>query len=159
MQVATLFGVQVLQIHQCESPGDILLFLTGEQEIEDACNRIRKAPDWLAAILLFVTPPGVQEAASLSPDLGQLDARPLYSTLPPQLQQRIFDPAPGATTAGGAPGRKVRGLVYGLCVHRGGRLGCCQYKHCGDLAHDRWHRFRSGPWVFKAEGILALLLV
>lgn len=36
---------QVLQIHQCEGPGDILLFLTGEQEIEDACNRMRKASE------------------------------------------------------------------------------------------------------------------
>jgi HrpA-like RNA helicase len=25
----------VVQIHQCEGPGDILLFLTGEEEIED----------------------------------------------------------------------------------------------------------------------------
>lgn len=31
---------------------------------------------------------------------------PLYSTLPPNLQQRIFEPAP-ATKANGAVGRKV----------------------------------------------------
>ena len=30
-----------LQIHQCEGPGDILIFLTGEQEIEQACEEIR----------------------------------------------------------------------------------------------------------------------
>ena len=29
----------VVQIHQCEKPGDILLFLTGEEEIEDVCKR------------------------------------------------------------------------------------------------------------------------
>ncbi len=33
----------VMQIHSCEDPGDILLFLTGQQEIEDACTQIRKA--------------------------------------------------------------------------------------------------------------------
>ncbi|CAN0494836.1 unnamed protein product, partial [Discosporangium mesarthrocarpum] len=28
-------------IGQCEEPGDVLLFLTGEVEIEDACRAIR----------------------------------------------------------------------------------------------------------------------
>jgi hypothetical protein len=32
----------VVQIHLCEPPGDILVFLTGEEEIEDACNKIRR---------------------------------------------------------------------------------------------------------------------
>lgn len=32
----------VVQIHICEGPGDILLFLTGEEEIEDACKKIGK---------------------------------------------------------------------------------------------------------------------
>jgi pre-mRNA-splicing factor ATP-dependent RNA helicase DHX15/PRP43 len=30
-----------VQIHRCEPPGDVLLFLTGEEEIEDACSKIR----------------------------------------------------------------------------------------------------------------------
>ncbi len=32
----------VVQIHACEPPGDILVFLTGEEEIEDACRKITK---------------------------------------------------------------------------------------------------------------------
>ena len=32
----------VIQIHLCEKPGDILLFLTGEEEIEDAVRKIQK---------------------------------------------------------------------------------------------------------------------
>ena len=32
----------VIQIHSCEPPGDILVFLTGEEEIEDACKKINK---------------------------------------------------------------------------------------------------------------------
>lgn len=32
----------VVQIHACEPPGDVLLFLTGEEEIEDACRKIDK---------------------------------------------------------------------------------------------------------------------
>ena len=32
----------MVQIHICEGPGDILVFLTGEEEIEDACKKIAK---------------------------------------------------------------------------------------------------------------------
>lgn len=78
----------VLQIHQSEPPGDILLFLTGEQEIDDVCYKLSA------------------EAGKLA-QFGMLDPRPLYSTLPPAKQQEIFNPAPGPTTPGGPPGRKV----------------------------------------------------
>eukprot|EP01120_Amphizonella_sp_Union-15-10_P015582 TRINITY_DN8051_c0_g1_i2.p1 TRINITY_DN8051_c0_g1~~TRINITY_DN8051_c0_g1_i2.p1 ORF type:complete len:705 (-),score=150.45 TRINITY_DN8051_c0_g1_i2:146-2260(-) len=78
----------VIQVHLCEPKGDILLFLTGEQEIEDACIKIKK------------------EAANLS-DVGELRALPLYSTLPPSQQQRIFEPAPEPKKLNGPPGRKV----------------------------------------------------
>ena len=37
----------VLMIHQAEDPGDILVFLTGEDEIEDACRKIRTEADKL----------------------------------------------------------------------------------------------------------------
>ena len=32
----------VVQIHRSETPGDVLVFLTGEEEIEDACRKITK---------------------------------------------------------------------------------------------------------------------
>ena len=78
-----------LNIHECEGPGDILVFLTGEQEIEQACTEIRET------------------AASLPKDKPQLVVYPLYSSLTPQQQRRIFDPAPGPRVPGGPPGRKV----------------------------------------------------
>ena len=37
----------VLQIHASEPEGDILLFLTGEEEIEDACRKINLEVDEL----------------------------------------------------------------------------------------------------------------
>ncbi|KAI9897555.1 hypothetical protein N3K66_007411 [Trichothecium roseum] len=80
----------VLQIHATEGEGDILLFLTGEDEIEDACRRIS-----LEA-----------EEMQREVDAGQLVVYPLYGTLPPQQQQRIFDKAPAAQRKGGKPGRK-----------------------------------------------------
>lgn len=78
-----------LQIHLCEEPGDILLFLTGEEEIEDACRKIKF------------------EASELGNEVGELKIVPLYSTLPPAQQQRIFESAPGPRKQGGHPGRKV----------------------------------------------------
>jgi HrpA-like RNA helicase len=79
----------VIQIHLCEEvEGDILLFLTGQEEIEEACKRIQR------------------EVESLGPDVGDIKCIPLYSTLPPNLQQRIFESAP-PTKPNGAVGRKV----------------------------------------------------
>ncbi|KAI5798953.1 P-loop containing nucleoside triphosphate hydrolase protein [Geopyxis carbonaria] len=81
----------VLQIHATEKEGDILLFLTGEEEIEDACRKIRLEADEL-----------LRET-----DCGPMEVYALYGTLPPQQQQKIFDPAPPPRTPNGTPGRKV----------------------------------------------------
>ena len=80
----------VLQIHASEGEGDILLFLTGEEEIEDACRKINLEAEEL-----------VREV-----DAGPLAVYPLYGTLPPQQQQKIFDKAPAPLRKGGRPGRK-----------------------------------------------------
>ncbi|CAF1004366.1 unnamed protein product [Rotaria sordida] len=78
-----------IQIHMSEEQeGDLLLFLTGQEEIEDACKRLQR------------------EVESLGPEAGELKCIPLYSTLPPNLQQRIFEPAP-PNKPNGAIGRKV----------------------------------------------------
>jgi len=79
----------VLQVHTCEPPGDILVFLTGEQEIEDAVRKIQTDCD------------------SLGPSFGPVNVVPLYSTLPPAAQQKIFEPAPPPRKAGGPAGRKI----------------------------------------------------
>jgi pre-mRNA-splicing factor ATP-dependent RNA helicase DHX15/PRP43 len=55
----------VLKIHKEEAEGDILLFLTGEEEIETACQTIR------------------DECKKLGDEVGKMMVVPLYSTLPP----------------------------------------------------------------------------
>ncbi|QRV81026.1 pre-mRNA-splicing factor ATP-dependent RNA helicase DHX15/PRP43 [Ceratobasidium sp. AG-Ba] len=70
----------VLTIHRSEPAGDILVFLTGEEEIEDACRKIRSCVDLLNA--------------NQKRGPGPLLCLPLYSALPPVQQQRIFEPAP-----------------------------------------------------------------
>jgi pre-mRNA-splicing factor ATP-dependent RNA helicase DHX15/PRP43 len=58
----------VIQIHVMEDEGDILLFLTGEEEIEQACREIRS------------------EVKKLGDEVGEMLVVPLYSTLPPAMQ-------------------------------------------------------------------------
>jgi len=105
----------VVQIHLCEPEGDILVFLTGEQEIEDACRKTkqeidnlgdqvrapRSAPPARTASALGVPS---SHASSQVPDVLVL---PLYSTLPMDRQRQIFDPAPPPRKPGDKPGRKI----------------------------------------------------
>ncbi|OEL31910.1 putative pre-mRNA-splicing factor ATP-dependent RNA helicase DEAH2 [Dichanthelium oligosanthes] len=79
----------VVQIHMCEPAGDILVFLTGEEEIEDACRKINK------------------EINNMGDQVGPVKVVPLYSTLPPAMQQKIFEAAPAPLKEGGPPGRKI----------------------------------------------------
>ena len=79
---------KVIQIHKEEKPGDILLFLTGEEEIESACQQIRD---------------GIDE---LGDEVGYANVIPIYSTLPPYLQEKIFEPPP-ETNPRGIKGRKI----------------------------------------------------
>ncbi|KAH6909263.1 ATP-dependent RNA helicase Prp43 [Coprinopsis sp. MPI-PUGE-AT-0042] len=82
----------VLMIHRMEGPGDILLFLTGEEEIEEACRTIQNEID---------------EINKLHPNsLDPLLCIPLYSSLPPQQQQRVFAPGPPLRN-----GQRTRKLV------------------------------------------------
>lgn len=81
----------VLQIHATEDQGDVLLFLTGEEEIEDACRKIQLEADEL-----------VREQGC-----GPLKVYPLYGSLPPNQQQKIFEEAPENHKPNGRPGRKV----------------------------------------------------
>ena len=61
-----------VQIHLCEPPGDILLFLTGEDEIEQACAKIT-----------------AELQGQSSKEVGPVMCVPLYSALPPHEQQKV----------------------------------------------------------------------
>ncbi|XP_041365448.1 ATP-dependent RNA helicase DHX8-like isoform X2 [Gigantopelta aegis] len=68
--------ITVMQIHLTEPPGDILLFLTGQEEIDSACE------------ILY------ERMKALGPEVPELLILPVYSALPSEMQTRIFDPAP-----------------------------------------------------------------
>ncbi|MCJ1409366.1 DEAH-box ATP-dependent RNA helicase prp22 [Ptychographa xylographoides] len=68
--------VTVMQIHLTEPLGDILLFLTGQEEIDTSCE------------ILF------ERMKALGPSVPELIILPVYSALPSEMQSKIFDPAP-----------------------------------------------------------------
>jgi len=65
-----------MQIHLSEPAGDILVFLTGQEEIDTCCETLYTR---------------MQALGDLAPELIVL---PVYSSLPSEIQSRIFDPAP-----------------------------------------------------------------
>ncbi|CAN6355319.1 unnamed protein product [Urochloa humidicola] len=69
----------VLQLHVTQPPGDILLFLTGQEEIETVDEILRR------------------RTRGLGTKIAELVICPIYANLPTELQAKIFEPAqPGA---------------------------------------------------------------
>ena len=68
--------VTVLQIHVTQPEGDILVFCTGQQEIEDAAEDLR------------------QRMQGLGTKIRELVVLPIYATLPSEEQAKIFIPPP-----------------------------------------------------------------
>ena len=69
----------VMNVHRREPPGDILLFLTGQAEIDT----VRQ--------LLF------ERAEALGSKVSKLITLPIYSALPSEVQSRVFEPTPPGT--------------------------------------------------------------
>jgi ATP-dependent RNA helicase DHX8/PRP22 len=68
--------ITIMQIHISEPPGDILLFLTGQEEIDTSAE------------ILY------ERMKALGSHVPELIVLPVYSALPSEMQSKIFDPAP-----------------------------------------------------------------
>ncbi|ERN01629.1 pre-mRNA-splicing factor ATP-dependent RNA helicase DEAH10 [Amborella trichopoda] len=68
--------ITIFQIHLEEGPGDILVFLTGQEEIESVERLVR------------------ERALHLSEDSRKILTVPVYSALPSEQQMQVFRPAP-----------------------------------------------------------------
>ena len=80
-----------MQIHLTEPPGDILLFLTGQEEIDTSCEILYErmkslGPEVRLIFIYFVFIIFLQ--------VPELIILPVYSALPSEMQTRIFEPAP-----------------------------------------------------------------
>ena len=71
--------ITVMQIHLSEPAGDILVFLTGQEEIDSSCellyNRMKQLGDAVPELVIL----------------------PVYGSLPSEIQSRIFEPAAPGT--------------------------------------------------------------
>ncbi|XP_041843981.1 pre-mRNA-splicing factor ATP-dependent RNA helicase DHX16 [Melanotaenia boesemani] len=68
--------VSVLQIHVTQPPGDILVFLTGQEEIEACCELLQ------------------ERCRRLGSKIAELLVLPIYANLPSDMQAKIFSPTP-----------------------------------------------------------------
>lgn len=68
--------ITVLQIHLTQPLGDVLVFFTGQQEIEEAMDAIS------------------YKTRGLGTSVGELLVLPIYATLPSDMQAKIFEPTP-----------------------------------------------------------------
>ncbi|CAI8056651.1 Pre-mRNA-splicing factor ATP-dependent RNA helicase DHX16 [Geodia barretti] len=68
--------VSVLHIHLTQPAGDILVFLTGQEEIETAFEMLK------------------ERVARLGSRIGELIILPIYANLPSDMQAKIFEPTP-----------------------------------------------------------------
>ena len=100
----------VTQIHLYEPPGDVLLFLTGEQEILDLCTKLSRA------------------MATWPVEKRTLRIVPLFSSLPQAQQEAAFEPTPAgmrkivASTNIAETSVTINGIVYvvdtGFCKQK-----------------------------------------
>ncbi|XP_043706537.1 pre-mRNA-splicing factor ATP-dependent RNA helicase DEAH1 [Telopea speciosissima] len=68
--------VSILQIHVTQPPGDILVFFTGQEEIETAEEILK------------------HRTRGLGTKIAELIICPIYANLPTELQAKIFEPTP-----------------------------------------------------------------
>ncbi|KAI7878861.1 P-loop containing nucleoside triphosphate hydrolase protein [Lichtheimia hyalospora FSU 10163] len=71
--------VTIFQIHTKSPPGDILVFLPGQDAIESLSSLVN------------------EYSSQLRPRQQKLMSCPLFAALPPSQQQKVFDPAPANT--------------------------------------------------------------
>lgn len=68
--------VTCLQVHVTQSPGDVLVFLTGQEEIEAAEELLK------------------ERTKGKGSKIGEMIICPIYGNLPTELQAKIFEPTP-----------------------------------------------------------------
>ena len=92
--------ITILQIHQSQGPGDILVFLTGQEEIETMEQMLQDF------------------ARKMGKVVAELVICPIYANLPSELQAKIFEPTPpkarkvGFATNIAESSLTIDGIVY-----------------------------------------------
>lgn len=106
--------ITALQIHATQPPGDVLIFLTGQEEIEAAEELLKL------------------KTKGLGSKIGELMITPVYANLPSDMQTKIFEATP--------PGARKIVLATNIAETSltidGIKVGCA----CCPLMHAAWLR-------------------
>lgn len=81
---------QVLQIHLSLPPGDILVFMTGQEDIEITCQVVQGKEIYHAKSCSILTCLAIERLSQLD-EPAPLAVLPIYSQMPADLQAKIFD--------------------------------------------------------------------
>ncbi|KAJ3073157.1 ATP-dependent RNA helicase dhx8 [Podochytrium sp. JEL0797] len=73
----------VVQIHKTQPAGDVLVFLTGQQEIETTCRLIREECELIKS----------SSEIQFYPEVSDISLHPIYSALDTPDQRQVFRPA------------------------------------------------------------------
>lgn len=133
-----------MQIHLREPPGDILLFLTGAEEIDTAGQIL------------------TDRMKQLGKEVPELHVLPVYSAQPSEIQSRIFEPAPPGSrkcviaTNIAEASLTIDGIYYvvdpGFCKQNVSCLICC-------LLLSPLHQFRRSLPVRKFVDMYKLCIL
>lgn len=82
---------QALQIHISHPPGDILIFMTGQEDIEVTCAVISGELSCAAFSFPETDPFCCAERLAQVDDTAELAVLPIYSQMPADLQAKIFE--------------------------------------------------------------------
>ena len=124
--------ITALQIHATQPTGDVLIFLTGQEEIEAAEELLKL------------------KTKGLGSKIGELMITPVYANLPSDMQTKIFEPTPpGArkivlATNIAETSLTIDGIKVGFCTH--------------DLREDEWLVLHD-VWILLQTALHACLLL
>lgn len=115
-------------IHICKKAGDILIFMTGQEEIENVTTLISMKYE--------------EELKNRKFNGMKIKICPLYANLPLENQMEIFDEAPPNTSFSNFLGNIIRNFLRENCgEHKSRRVQC----------DDRQHRLRDRQLLRQAE--------
>lgn len=78
------------QIHLYEGEGDILIFMTGEEEIETVCERLENGIPYAVDTAQSGAGDSLSSTGVLNIVQRRVEVLPLYSALPPHQQKKVF---------------------------------------------------------------------
>ena len=138
---------QVLQIHLSLPPGDILVFMTGQEDIEITCQVVQgwAVNFFISTCCMLLILPLIERLSQLD-DPAPLAILPIYSQMPADLQAKIFE----ATSDGR---RKVIVATNIAETSLTGKVPFKRHYLVYSYCRSRWNLICCRRWIFETQGL------